>query len=73
MPTRLEILGVSAPGIRQVVRDVLRLMAAEPPRRILALAKELVRRRIHESRQVGYEVLARRPDAMVLLTASIVE
>ncbi len=73
IPTRLEVLGVPAPRIREVVRDVYRCTKGETPQRILSLTHELVRRRVHEARQVGYEVLARRPDAMALLNTEIIE
>ncbi len=63
----LEVLGVSVPRIREVVRDWARRLRGEDPRRIVELAGELVVGGTHEGRQAGYELLSRRRDAMALL------
>jgi 3-methyladenine DNA glycosylase AlkD len=72
-PTELDILGVSAPEIRTVVSRYSRELRPAPPEAVLRLAQELVDRRIHELRPVGYELLARRPDATDRLTRKDVE
>ena len=68
-PTSLRCLGVTVPDIRDVVRRHARELTAAGPREILDLALTLAARRTMEGRQVGYELVARRRDAMALLDA----
>lgn len=66
-PSGIEILGVSAPRIREVVRDLHRTTRGREPSRIMELALALKETGIHEIRQVAYELLDRRRDARSLL------
>jgi 3-methyladenine DNA glycosylase AlkD len=68
-PTELRWLGVPVPALRIVVRDLARRVADEPPRFVLDLALALSDRGSIEGRQVGYELLERRPDAIALVDA----
>ena len=63
-PSALRHLGVSVPDLRGAVRRFSRETRAARPREVIALALALVGRRTVEGRQVGYELLARRADAM---------
>jgi 3-methyladenine DNA glycosylase AlkD len=71
-PSALRHLGVSVPDLRGVVRRFSRETRSAGPREIIALALPLVKRRTVEGRQVGYELLARRADAMDRLTPALV-
>ncbi|MGW8267278.1 MAG: DNA alkylation repair protein, partial [Longimicrobiales bacterium] len=66
-PSSMEILGVPAPGIRDVVRRLHREWKGKDPEDVLALALSLIHRQIHECRQLAYELLDRRVDARRLL------
>lgn len=66
-PTAMEILGVPAPEIRNVVRRLHRELKEEDPRRLVEVALSLKEMGIHECRQVAYELLDRRKDARGLL------
>jgi len=63
-PTRLSWLGVPVPAIRRVVRDIARLTRDQPPVAILRLALALSGKGSIEGRQVGYELLSCRVDAL---------
>jgi len=67
-PTAMEILGVSAPRMRSVLRMLLGDLKGEPPSRVLELAWLLRDTGIHEARQVAYELLDRREEARRLLS-----
>lgn len=67
-PSRLRILGVPVPDMRRVVRRITAELREAPPMCVLAVADALVADGTSEGRQVGYELVARRPDAMALLT-----
>ncbi len=71
-PSRLRYIGVSVPDLRGVVRRSARELKPSAAREILALALTLVSRGTAEGRQVGYELVARRTDAMALLTPALV-
>lgn len=71
-PSRLRYIGASVPDLRRVVRRFAPELATATPREILRLALTLVARRTVEGRQVGYELVARRNDAMKLLTPAFV-
>ncbi|MGD2121807.1 MAG: DNA alkylation repair protein [Gemmatimonadota bacterium] len=62
-PTAMEILGVSAPKMRTVLRQLLKEMKAEPPKRVLELVYLLRDLGTHEARQVAFEMLEKREDA----------
>ena len=66
-PTALEILGVSAPKIREVLREILGDLEGEPPERVLEAAWLLRELGTHEGRQVAFELFERRTDARDLL------
>lgn len=72
-PTRLPCLGVPVPAVRRVVGQISQALKDEPPRVVLQLALALSKRGSIEGRQVGYEVLARRRDAMALLDRATLE
>jgi hypothetical protein len=63
-PSRLACAGVPVPALRLIVRQFSRELRSSPPRHLIALARALVRRQTVETRQIGYELIARRPDAM---------
>lgn len=71
-PSGLRCLGVAVPEMRAVVRAFARDLKDRPPREIIALALALARQKTIEGRQVGYELIARRADAMALLTPGLV-
>jgi 3-methyladenine DNA glycosylase AlkD len=71
-PSALRHLGVSVPDLRRVVRRFSRETRTTRPREIIAVALALVKRRTVEGRQVGYEILAGRADAMDRLTPALV-
>jgi 3-methyladenine DNA glycosylase AlkD len=66
-PTALRCFGVTVPDMRAVMRDHARQLKAVHPREVLDLALALADRRTMEGRQVGYELLARRRDALALV------
>ena len=68
-PTALEILGVSAPKMRTVLRQLLEDLKGEAPERVVGLARLLRRQGTHEGRQVAFELFERRADARTLLRA----
>jgi len=71
-PSRLRCVGAAVPAMRMVVREFSRELKALPPGGVIDVALALVRRRVVEARQIGYELIARRPDAMALLTPRLV-
>lgn len=72
-PTDLTWLGVPVPAIRDVVRDCQRATREQPPVAVLQLALALARTKVIESRQVGYELLGRRTDALSMVDRSVAE
>jgi 3-methyladenine DNA glycosylase AlkD len=66
-PTKMEILGVSAPKMRTVLRQLVKEMKGEPPERVLELAGLLRDSGTHEGRQVAFELIEKRKDARNLL------
>jgi 3-methyladenine DNA glycosylase AlkD len=66
-PTSLEILGVSAPKMRTVLRELLKDTKKETPQAVLELAWLLRDLGTHEGRQVAFELLEKRKDARALL------
>jgi 3-methyladenine DNA glycosylase AlkD len=71
-PSRLRYVGASVPALRGVVRAFARELKEAPPAQIRDLALALARHGTAEGRQVGYELLARRADAMAMLTPAVV-
>jgi 3-methyladenine DNA glycosylase AlkD len=72
-PSRLRYLGASVPDLRGIVREYSRQLRTATPAQIRDLALVLVRRGTVEGRQAGYELLARRRDAMDRLTPALVK
>jgi 3-methyladenine DNA glycosylase AlkD len=72
-PAQRPWLGVPVPAIRGVVRDLARLTRDRPPAFVLRLALALVRRGSLEARQVGYELIGRRADALALVDRAMAE
>ena len=66
-PTSMEILGVSAPKMRTVLRQLLKDLKREDPELAVELAWLLRGLGTHEGRQVAFELLEKRPDARSLL------
>jgi 3-methyladenine DNA glycosylase AlkD len=71
--TQLRWMGVPIPALRRVVVAVSRALKGHPARTILELAQALADRGSIEVRQAGYEILARHPGAMALLTRARLE
>lgn len=72
-PSALRYVGASVPQLRGIVRDVAAAMKGTSAAEVLALAQELVDGQMAEARQVGWEVVAKRKDAMALLTTARLE
>jgi 3-methyladenine DNA glycosylase AlkD len=72
-PSALEILGVSAAAMREVIRRHRPAWRGLSPRAVLALAEELRSGGTHEGRQCGYEIIEARKDAAALLDRETVE
>jgi hypothetical protein len=72
-PTNLAWLGVPVPALRDVVRDCERTTHQQPPAAVLRLALTLARTTSIEVRQVGYELLGRRADALALVDRRVAE
>lgn len=66
-PTSMEILGVSVPKIRTVLRALLKELKGEPPSNVLEIAWLIRNQGTHEGRQVAFELIEKRPDARRLL------
>ena len=66
-PTAMEILGVSAPKMRTVLRQLLKDLKGRGPEPVLELAWLLRGKGTHEGRQVAFELLEKRKDARALL------
>lgn len=71
-PSGLRYIGTSNPDMRGVMRTFARELKAASPRAIIEVALALVARGTMEGRQVGYELIARRKDAMALLTPALI-
>jgi len=72
-PTSMEVIGVSVPDLRAVVREFARRLKGEPPEEVLRLADAIIDANTFEGRQVAYELLYRHRGAMAALTADDVE
>ena len=71
-PSRLRYFGASNPEMRSVMRQFSRELRGAAPALIRDVALALVRRGTAEGRQIGYELFARRRDAMALLIPALV-
>lgn len=72
-PTAMEILGVSAPMIREVIREHRPDWKGLSPDQVVDLVRELNAGGTHEGRQAGYLVLESRKDAHPLLDREALE
>lgn len=69
----MQVLGLIVPDIRAIVRDVAKQTKGESPGVIVDLATELAAAGSLEARQVGYELLGRRKDALRALGTRAIE
>jgi 3-methyladenine DNA glycosylase AlkD len=72
-PTAMEILGVSAPRMRAVLRPLSRDLRDEPPAVVMAVAHALIDSGVHEARQVAFELVGGRADVMASLDLRQIE
>lgn len=72
-PSRLQILGVSAGSMRQVIAEHRDAWKALSSAETLRLARALHAGGTHEGRQAGYEILEKRPDAIEYLDRGTLE
>lgn len=72
-PAQRPWLGVPVPAIRGVVRALARVTRDRSPAAVLRLALALVREGSLEARQVGYELIGRRADALALVDGAMAE
>lgn len=63
-PSALEILGVPAPALRRILGPLGSSLRAEAPERVLEVARALLETRVHESRQIAYELVGKRKDVV---------
>lgn len=68
-PTRMEILGVSAPKMRSVLKGILADLKTREPADVLKMVRLLRDSGTHEARQMAFELLERRKDARATLKA----
>jgi len=72
-PTAMEVVGVSVPDLRAVVRDLSKRLRHAPAEEVLRLADAVIDAGTFEGRQVAYELIYRHRAAMAALTAGRVE
>jgi 3-methyladenine DNA glycosylase AlkD len=72
-PTSMEILGVPVPEVRKALRPLAHTLRKEHPERVLDAARALLGTRVHEARQVAYELVGGRMDVISGLDAVAVE
>lgn len=72
-PTSMRILGVPVPETRRVLRPLARSFRGEGPARVLETARLLLDTRVHEARQLAFELVGGRQDVISGLDASAVE
>jgi 3-methyladenine DNA glycosylase AlkD len=72
-PTAMEVIGVSVPELRAVVREVARQLRNAPPEDVLRLADAIIDAGTFEGRQVAYEIIYRHRGAMAALTPEHIE
>jgi 3-methyladenine DNA glycosylase AlkD len=69
----MPVLGATVPDIRAIVRDVDRQTKGESAAFVVDLAAQLVGAGTLEARQIGYELLGRRKDALSTLGTRAIE
>lgn len=67
-PTKLEVLGVTVPGMRILTKELIKDLKPEPVETTLNLSKALVKTEIFECQQVGYEIIEKNKKAKAALT-----
>lgn len=72
-PTSMEILGVTSPNIKLLVKECWIELKEWSPKDLLQLAIELVKTRILECNMVAFELLWKNKDALNLLSLKDVE
>ena len=61
-PSSMEVLGVPVPPLRAVVRRLARALKQAPAQDVMELGRALLDVRIHEARQVAFELIGSRTD-----------
>ncbi len=72
-PTAMRILGVPVPQTRRILNPLARGLRGEGPERVLETAWALLDTRVHEARQLAFELVGGRPDVIRELDAGTVE
>jgi 3-methyladenine DNA glycosylase AlkD len=72
-PSQMQNLGVGAPHLRKVVREVRREIKGQDARAALAVARAVVAQKTLEGRQAAYEILVGHPGALETLSTRDVE
>jgi 3-methyladenine DNA glycosylase AlkD len=63
-PTKLRVLGVPVPAMRQVLRDVGAVLKDEPPGAVMQVARALTRSGVSEAATLGHELVSSRVDVL---------
>jgi 3-methyladenine DNA glycosylase AlkD len=69
----MRVLGATVPDVRAIVRDVAKRIGDEEPGFVVDVARRLAQAGTLEARQVAYELLGRRADALAGLGVRDVE
>ncbi len=69
----MQVLGATVPDLRALVKEIAKEIAAESPQSVVELAMRLTEAGTLEARQVAYELLGRRRDALATLKTRQVE
>lgn len=72
-PTAMRILGVPVPQTRRILKTLARSLRGEDSERVLETAWSLLDARVHEARQVAFELVGGRRDIIRELDAGTVE
>ena len=72
-PSSMEVLGVPVPPLRRVVRRLSREFKQASPDDVMGLGRMLLDTRIHEARQVAFELIGGRHDLIAGLDGPTVE
>ena len=73
LPTSMEIIGVTAPNIKKVVKECLLEIKSWSPEKILEFARDLVQTKILECNQVAFLLLWENKDASKLIRLKDIE
>lgn len=73
LPSQLEVLGVSAASMREVIAEHRAEWKALSAGAVVSLVRTLHAGGTHEGRQIGYEILEKRTDATARLDRSTLE